>query len=220
MRELDKELEKVLLKLWSVVDDVSRLGHRSDAYYRVTIFGSARAKPGDAIYGRVRDLAAHLSLMGCDIVTGGGPGLMQAANQGEQQGDPENRTRSIGVALQLPFEDGANPYVEKSYTHGTFFSRLHHFVRLSDAYIVVGGGIGTTLEMLMIWQLLQVGHIKDAPLILMGDMWRDLVEWARSHLLRDDLAFASAANIDIPQCVDTIDEAVAIIERHRKSRRK
>jgi len=214
--DIDSGLDSAIFKLWSVVNDLSRLHPRDETYYRVTIFGSSRAKPGDAIYKNVRDLAAQLAGRGCDIVTGGGPGLMQAANEGEGQGDPDNRTRSIGVALELPFEDGANPFVEREYMHRTFFSRLHHFVRLSDAFIAVGGGIGTTLESLMIWQLLQVGHVKDRPLIFMGEMWSDLIAWGRRNMLHEDLAFASSHDFDIPHCVDSVDEAVAIIEAHRK----
>ncbi len=214
--DIDKGLEGVLFKLWSVVDDLSRLHPRDETYYRVTIFGSSRARPGDAIYDEVRTLAAELARRGCDIVTGGGPGLMQAANEGEREGDPENRTRSIGVALELPFEDGANPFVERAYTHATFFSRLHHFVRLSDAFVAVGGGIGTTLESLMIWQLIQVGHLEDRPLIFLGNMWRDLVSWGQSHMLNDDLAFASARDFEIPHCVTSVNEALAIIEEHRR----
>jgi len=214
--DIDKGLEGVIFKLWSAVEDLSRLHPRDQTYYRVTIFGSSRAKPGDAIYAEVRTLAAELSRRGCDIVTGGGPGLMQAANEGEREGDPENRTRSIGVALELPFEDGANPFVERAYTHATFFSRLHHFVRLSDAFVAVGGGIGTTLESLMIWQLLQVGHVEDCPLIYVGEMWRELIAWGRSHMLRDDIAFASPRDFDIPHWVASADEALAIIDAHRR----
>ena len=211
----DDKIESAILKLWSVVDDLAKLHPRDESHYRVTIFGSSRARPGDPIYDEVCDLATALASRGCDIVTGGGPGLMQAANEGAQRGDPADDTRSIGVALELPFEDGANQFVEDEFTHGTFFSRLHHFVRLSDAFIVVGGGIGTTLEALMVWQLLQVGQIDQRPLIFYGEMWHDLVSWGRGHMLAEKLAFASADDFDIPRCVTTVDEAVAIIEGDR-----
>ncbi|MEI4926893.1 LOG family protein, partial [Klebsiella pneumoniae] len=91
-----------------------------------------------------------------DIVTGGGPGLMQAANEGAAQVRAPERNRSVGIRVDLPFEQEANPFVEQAYEHGTFFTRLHHFVLVSDAFVVVPGGIGTVLEMMMVWQLLQV----------------------------------------------------------------
>lgn len=94
--------------------------------------------------------------MGCEIVTDGGPGLMQAANEGARQAAPENQARSIGMRIMLEFEQRTNPFVGQAHEHRTFFSRLHHVVLLSHAFVVVPGGIGTTLEALMIWQLLQV----------------------------------------------------------------
>jgi hypothetical protein len=139
---------------------------------------------------------------------------MAAANEGENLGDPENRTRSIGVRIDLPFEQGANPFVEKLYSHRTFYSRLHQFVRLSSAFVVVGGGIGTTLEAMMIWQLLQVRQVKDVPLIFVGEMWQGLVEWAREHMLRPDPPLASPEDFDIPRCVDSVDDAVAALDPH------
>ena len=92
---------------------------------------------------------------------------------------------------------------------------MHHFVLASDAFVVVPGGIGTVLELMMIWQLLQVKHVRDVPLILVGKMWADLVDWARSHLLNARLPLANAEDMAIPRCVNTADEAVALVrERH------
>lgn len=119
--------------LWKVVNNLTRLKPSKRDRYRVAIFGSARAQPGTFVYEEVRRTAAAFASMGCDIVTGGGPGLMQAANQGSQLGDPDNLTASVGVRIALPFEQGANPFVEQVYTHETFYTRLHHFVRLSSA---------------------------------------------------------------------------------------
>ena len=80
--------------------------------------------------------------------------------------------------MHLPFEQDVNPFVEQAFEHATFFTRLHHFVLISDAYIVAPGGLGTLLETMMIWQLLQTRHLHDTPLIFAGSMWRGLVEWA------------------------------------------
>src|SRR5678815_3496371 len=101
----------------------------------------------------IRD-SAH---MGCDIVTGGGPGLMQAANEGAATAGAS--VGSVGIRVELPFEQDVNPFVAEAFEHKTFFTRLQHFVIASDAFVVVPGGIGTVLEMLMIWQLLQVRHV-------------------------------------------------------------
>jgi hypothetical protein len=107
-------------------------------------------------YDEAKRLAAELTRMGCDIITGGGPGLMQAANEGVMSLGPDATGRSIGVRVDLPFEQEVNPFVGQMYEHKTFFSRLHHFMIASDALVVVPGGIGTLLELAMVWQLLQV----------------------------------------------------------------
>jgi len=211
--EVVEVLEGALYDVWSVANELARIRPSKPKYYRVTIFGSSRIRPGDRVYEEVRDLARDLSKMGCDIVTGGGPGLMQAANEGAQLGDPDNKTRSFGLPIELQHEEEPNPFVEKIYHHRTFFSRLHHFVRLSSAFIVVPGGIGTTLETALIWQLLQVRHVDDVPLILIGDMWTDFSAWAKRHMLSSDPKLASEADLDIPHCVGTIEEACALIAK-------
>lgn len=211
--EVFDAIEDALLDLWNVVDDLSRVRGPTSDYYRVTIFGSSRMREGDAIYDDVRELARRLAAMGCDIVTGGGPGLMQAANEGEALEDRDGRTRSYGLNIDVADEQEPNPFVEKAYTHRTFFSRLHHFVRLSHAFVVVRGGIGTTLEALMIWQLLQVRHLTDIPLVTVGEMWKDLVDWARRHMLDGERRLADPADLELVHCVDTVEEAVEIVRR-------
>jgi uncharacterized protein (TIGR00730 family) len=208
-------IEDSLRDLWRVVDDLSRLRGPRSPFYRVTIFGSSRMQQGDSLYEEVRDLATQLAGMGCDIVTGGGPGLMRAANEGETLGDRDGKTRSFGLSIELPYEEEPNPFVEKMYTHRTFFTRLHHFVRLSNAFIVVRGGIGTTLETMMVWQLCQVRHVYDTPFILIGDMWAGLVEWARSHMVDYKRRLAEPKDVSIPQCVPGIQQAVEIIRQHK-----
>ena len=201
-------LSTTVLDLWKVVNNLTRLRPSKREHYRVAIFGSARAQPGTFVYDEVQRVAEALASIGCDIVTGGGPGLMQAANEGARAA---GSSRSVGIRVGLPFEQSVNPFVEQAFEHETFFTRLHHFVIASDAFVVVPGGIGTVLETLMIWQLLQVDHITGVPLILVGRMWRGLVEWARTSMLDPRLALASAKDLQIPQCVDTADEAVAMV---------
>jgi len=214
-RHTYKSIESSLRELWSVVDNLSTLLPPRPTYYRVTIFGSSRMHEGDRLYKEVRWLARQLSHMGIDIITGGGPGLMQAANEGERLGDPGDQTYSIGLNVDLPHEQTSNPYVDKLYQHGTFFSRLHHFVHLSSAFVVMPGGIGTTLEAMLVWQLAQVGHLEDRPLIFVGEMWRELVEWGR-HSWNGDRQLADPTDVDIPVCVDSVDGAVEVIKKNLK----
>jgi predicted Rossmann-fold nucleotide-binding protein len=213
----DEDAVKTILKdsvlgLWEVVNNLTRIKPTTHDRYRVTIFGSARAKPGTVAYEETRRVAQALAEMDCDIITGGGPGLMQAANEGVSlSGD---RTKSHGIRVDLPFEQEVNPFVESAFEHRTFFTRLHHFVLASDAFIVAPGGIGTVLETTMIWQLLQVKHLDNTPLILVGRMWPGFVEWARGSMLDFETPLASAGDFKIPQCVANGDEAIAIIREH------
>jgi uncharacterized protein (TIGR00730 family) len=200
--------------LWDIVNSLTRLRPTKRERYRVTIFGSARAKPGTYVYDEVKRVAAVLAEMGCDIITGGGPGLMQAANEGAAVANAPERNRSVGIRVDLPFEQDVNPFVEQAFEHKTFFTRLHHFVLTSDAFVVAPGGIGTVLELMMIWQLLQVRHVHDTPLILVGKMWADLVDWARRHLLTAQPPLANSEDMTISRCVNTADEAIALIREH------
>ncbi len=180
----------------------------------MAIFGSARAQPGTFVYEEVKRVATAFASMGCDIVTGGGPGLMQAANEGASVA---GASASVGIRVELPFEQDVNPFVVQAFEHETFFTRLQHFVIASDAFVVVPGGIGTVLETLMIWQLLQVRHVDNVPLILVGKMWSGLVEWAKESMQDPRLPLASPADLDIPRCVDTADEAIALVrDLHRQ----
>jgi len=202
-----------VLGLWDVVNNLTRLRPSRHDRYRVTIFGSARAKAGTFGYEETKRAAAALAEMGCDFITGGGPGLMQAANEGAAA-SPE-RAQSIGIRVDLPFEQHVNAFVTQAFEHRTFFTRLHQFVLTSDAFIVAPGGVGTVLETMMIWQLLQVGHLQDTPLILVGTMWPGLLQWARTSMLEFAPPLASPEDVAIPRCVPSAEEAIAIIREHR-----
>ena len=203
-----------LFGLWATVNNLTRLQPSKRERYRVTLFGSARTQPGHWVYQEVKHMAAALSAMGCDIVTGGGPGLMQAANEGAQEAQAAERVQSIGIRVELPFEQEVNPFVEQAFEHQTFFTRLHHFVLMSDAFIVAPGGIGTVLESMMIWQLLQVRHLRDTPLVFAGPMWKGLVDWASAVMLRPGFELANADDLKIPLCVDNAAQAIAIVREH------
>jgi uncharacterized protein (TIGR00730 family) len=209
-----KVLTDSVLGLWEVVNNLTRLRPTRHDRYRVTVFGSARTKPGTLGYEEAKRVAAALSELGCDIITDGGPGMMQAANEGAAS--VAGAGKSVGIRVELPFEQDVNAFVTQAFEHKTFFTRLHHFVLASDAFIVAPGGIGTVLETLMVWQLLQVGHLRDTPLILVGRMWPGLVEWARTAMLSVDGHLASADDLSIPKCVANADEAIALVRNHHE----
>ena len=215
----EEQVKKVLvdsvLGLWDVVNNLTRLKPTRHDHYRVTIFGSARAKPGTIAYEETKRVSKALAEIGCDIITGGGPGLMQAANEGVKLAG--ERGQSVGIRVDLPFEQEVNPFVELAFEHRTFFTRLHHFVLASDAFIVAPGGIGTVLETMMIWQLLQVRHLDQTPLILVGKMWPGLIDWARSQMLSFEPPLASAEDFNVPRCVANGDEAIALIRERQSS---
>ena len=203
-----------VMHLWEAVNNLTQLRPTRRERYRVTIFGSARVPEGHWVYGAVRDLAEGLTQLGCDIVTGGGPGLMEAANEGAKRADPDASDRSVGIRIALPFEQDENAFVTRAYEHRTFFTRLHQFVLMSDAFVAVPGGIGTVLEAMMIWQLLQVGHIQDTPLILLGKMYADLVVWCRNYMLRPEFPLAGPEDLDLPRCVDDGPGILQIVREH------
>ena len=209
-----KVLVDSVLGLWDVVNNLTRLKPSRSDRYRVTIFGSARAKPGTVAYEETKRAAKALAEMDCDIITGGGPGLMQAANEGVGLA---GKSESLGIRVDLPFEQEVNPFVELAYEHRTFFTRLHHFVLASDAFIVAPGGIGSVLETMMIWQLLQVRHLENTPLIMVGKMWPGLVDWVREAMLSFETPLISPEDVDIPVCVANADEAIAIIQSHKNA---
>jgi predicted Rossmann-fold nucleotide-binding protein len=112
-------LVETVLGLWGIVNNLTRLKPSKSERYRVTIFGSARARPGTFVYEEVKRVAAALAAMGCDIITGGGPGLMQAANEGAASADTPGSNRSVGIRVELPFEQEVNPFVEQAFEHKT-----------------------------------------------------------------------------------------------------
>jgi uncharacterized protein (TIGR00730 family) len=212
-----KVLHDAVMGLWEVVNSLTRLRRSSRQNYRVTIFGSARLAEGSPAYEGVKELSAQLTRLGCDIISGGGPGLMKAANEGARAAAPSAMHRSVGIRVDLPFEQEVNPFVGQAYAHGTFFSRLHHFMLVSDAFIVVPGGIGSLLELSLAWQLLQVRRLYNVPLVVVGKMWSELVDWGRRNMLQEGSELASEVDFQIPRCVSSIEEAVKIVEENRRA---
>jgi hypothetical protein len=199
-----KFLSKKIQQLNNIVADLDALVTEIGTdYFRVSIFGSARIKPNTEEYMEVYDLAKKLSKNNADIVTGGGPGLMEAANAGAKDGS--SKSKSFGLHVDLPFETTPNEHLDITYHHKRFSSRLDEFMRISHAVIVTPGGIGTILELLYTWQLIQVSHISERPIILVGKMWTGLLEWMKSEPLNKQLIDKSDFNnIKIVQNVDEV----------------
>ncbi|OGJ52386.1 hypothetical protein A2335_03650 [Candidatus Peregrinibacteria bacterium RIFOXYB2_FULL_32_7] len=186
--------------------------------FRVVIFGSARVQPDNQIYQDIRKLAKKIGQAGHDIVTGGGPGIMEAANLGHREGTPQanNPARSIGLNIRLPMEQQENHNLDIMQIHDRFSTRLDEFMALSNIVIIApAGGIGTLLEFFYTWQLLQVHHIRKMPIVLIGDMWKGLIEWIRKEPLI--YRYLDPEDMNFIIHVDNCEEAFAIIEKtHQK----
>lgn len=178
-------------------------------HFRVSIFGSARIKPDDPLYSDVFKLAKLIASENIDVVTGGGPGLMEAANKGHQAGRKDNSTHSLGLNIKLPHEQGANRHLDIIKDFDRFSRRLDNFMLLSNAVVVAPGGIGTVLELFYTWQLVQVKHICTIPIILLGDMWKPLLSWIREWLVNKQRI--SESDLDNIFIASTVDDAYKII---------
>ena len=197
--DVGKIIDRTIVRLWDTIEELEALTPAELRFYRVAVFGSARLKTEDKEYSDVPRLAVRLTELGCDIVTGGGPGLMEAANEGAALSRGTRKTRSFGLTIAIPYEK-ANPYLDSVTAHRTFFSRLHHFVRMSQAFVIFPGGIGTALELLMVWQLLQVGFMTERPVVLVGDLWKGLLEWFRRDIVPRGLV--NEPDLDLVQSVE------------------
>ncbi len=210
-KRVRKVLNQKMRQLYDIVADMdSLLTEMETDFYRVCIFGSARIGPDSKIYKQVEDLAEGLAKNGLDVVTGGGPGLMEAANKGAKKSSQGGR--SLGLTIELPFESDANSHLDVKSQHRRFSSRLDEFMRLSHAVVVVPGGIGTLLELFYTWQLMQVNHIKPRPFLLLAvdDTWTTFMDWLRDHPLKQHLM--SQSDMDAVKIVSSVDEVLAVLE--------
>lgn len=176
----------------------------------VTFFGSARSEPGDRYYKMARDLAKRLAQRGYTIVTGGGPGIMQAGNQGATDGGGN----SVGLNIQLPTEQRVNAYVRESMSFHYFFSRKVMLDFSAEAYVFFPGGFGTMDEFFELVTLVQTGKLERmVPIILIGrDYWEPLISWMKQQMLMHLNAIAPT-DLTIWTLTDDLDEAVSIVER-------
>lgn len=172
-------------------DMVSVADEMREDHFRVVIFGSARIKPGTRDYNRIYSLARMIGEEGMDVVTGGGPGLMDAAMSGHFAGKRDrNHSHEIGLQIKLPREQHDSKHLDVKKEFERFSERLDTFMVLANVIVVAPGGVGTILELFYTWQLMQVQHTCKLPIILLGDMWPDLVEWIKrwpgKHKLLDE----------------------------------
>lgn len=158
-------------------------------HFRVTIFGSARIKKGDTRFNQVKSLAKMLGERGIDIVTGGGPGLMQAASIGHNLGMKisKKESHSIGLLIKLPREQKTAEFLNIKKEFSKFSNRLDDFMELSNVFVVAPGGIGTTLELFYTLQLIQVKQTCNVPVILLGNMWAPLIKWLEKYPIKNKL---------------------------------
>lgn len=176
----------------------------------ISIFGSARTKPGTKYYEIATDIAARLSQEGYGIITGGGPGIMEAGNKGAHEaGGP-----SVGLNIDLPFEQSSNQYIDhdKDIFFRYFFIRKVMFVKYAQAFIALPGGFGTMDELFEVLTLIQTTKISPAPVILFGsDYWTGLKDWIKNVML-DEHSNISPDDMDLLPITDDIDEVISIID--------
>jgi uncharacterized protein (TIGR00730 family) len=177
----------------------------------VSVFGSARTKPDNKYYKLTEKIAQKIVDHGYGVITGGGPGIMEAGNKGAHLGGGT----SVGLNIDLPFEQHDNPYIDrdKSLDFDYFFVRKVMFVKYSQGFVVMPGGFGTLDELFEAITLIQTNKIDKFPIILVGtDFWSGLIDWVRSTLL-DTFQNISDGDIDLLHVVDTEDEVIEILDR-------
>ncbi|WJH26723.1 TIGR00730 family Rossman fold protein [Pseudarthrobacter defluvii] len=174
----------------------------------VAVFGSARPGEDDPRYQEARTLGARCAAAGFAVITGGGPGLMEAANRGAAEGGGT----SIGLGIELPREQSVNPYVNLSMSFRYFFVRKLMFIRYASAFVVLPGGFGTLDELFEALTLVQTGKIHEFPVIMIGtDHWSGLMSWITEQLR--DQGFIAPDDIRLLHCTDDIEDAVDLIQQ-------
>ncbi len=178
----------------------------------ISIFGSARTKPGSKYYVMATDIAHRLTDEGYGIITGGGPGIMEAANKGAHEGEGT----SVGLNIDLPFEQSNNPYLNHSLDHKYFFVRKVMFVKYAQAFVVLPGGFGTLDEMFEVLTLIQTKKITKVPVILVGvEFWTGMKKWIKDVMLNVENNI-KASDLDLIPITDSVDEIVTIINNFYK----
>ncbi|MDI6615571.1 MAG: TIGR00730 family Rossman fold protein [Syntrophaceae bacterium] len=194
---------RIMAEFVEGVEELSRIGPA------VSIFGSAREAPGDVYYEKAREVARLLGTQGFAVITGGGPGIMEAANRGAG----EAGTPSVGMNIQLPFEQKPNPYATISIGYKYFFIRKVMFVKYAMAYVILPGGFGTMDELFEALTLIQTKRIRSFPVVLMGkDYWGGLVGWLKKTMLSGGKI--SPEDLELIQMIDEPDQVVRHIQKY------
>jgi uncharacterized protein (TIGR00730 family) len=208
---LDSDPWRVLRIMGDFVDGFDALAAVGPA---VTVFGSARTPRDSPNYAQARQLGGLLARRGYAVITGGGPGIMEAANRGCQ----ESGGLSVGCNIELPLEQGLNPYVDLGVEFRYFFARKVSFVKYADAFVIFPGGYGTLDELFEALTLIQTRKVRDFPVVLMGTAyWGPMVVWIRDMLVRE--AAIDPADVDLLRLTDDLDEACRIIDAYVTQRR-
>ena len=180
----------------------------ANCYPAVSIFGSTRAKPEDEVYKKAEQIGRLLSENGFSVITGGGPGVMEAANKGSSSAGG----KSIGLNIELPFEQKPNPYANIRLSFRYFFVRKVMFVKYAVAYIILPGGFGTMDELLESVTLIQTHKIKPFPVILVGsNYWKGFLEWIKGVVLKEGKI--SSMDLEILQLIDEPEEIIKAIKK-------
>lgn len=198
--------------VWSIFKIMGEFVDGYDKLFKigpcVSIFGSARTKEGDPYYEMARKTAQKITQKGFGVITGGGPGAMQAANKGAQEGGG----KSVGLGISLPHEQGLNPYVDDDYVINFhyFFARKVMFVKYAQGFIVFPGGFGTLDEFFEALTLIQTKKVNPFPIVLIGtDYWGGLVRWIKERMVSEGTI--ASEDVDLFHLTDDPDEAVSII---------
>jgi uncharacterized protein (TIGR00730 family) len=194
---------RIMAEFVDAIEELSQIKHA------VSIFGSARGTPLDAYYQKTEQLARLLAQEGFSVITGGGPGIMEAANKGATEGGGT----SVGMNIHLPFEQTPNPYANVRIDYKYFFIRKVMFVKYAMAYVILPGGFGTMDELFEALTLIQTKRIKSFPVILMGsDYWSGLIDWIKKTMLREGKI--SPEDIDLFQVIDEPENVVKHIRKY------
>lgn len=172
----------------------------------ISIFGSARAKPGDHAYETAREIARRLASTGFGVITGGGPGIMEAGNRGAREGEG----LSVGLGIELPFEQGMNEYVDLGVNFRYFFARKTMFLKYSLGFVVMPGGFGTLDELFEAVTLVQTKKVSSFPIVLVGrEYWDGLDRWIRGTLR--ECGMIGETDVDLLTVVETAEDAVEAV---------
>ncbi len=194
---------RIMAEFVDAIEELSKIGHA------VSIFGSARDEPGGIYYEKAREVASLLGKAGFGVITGGGPGIMEAANRGAA----EVGAQSVGMNIQLPFEQTPNPYSTISIDYKYFFIRKVMFVKYAMAYVILPGGFGTMDELFEALTLIQTKRIRSFPVVLMGsDYWKGLIDWLKKTMLREGKI--SEEDLDLIQVIDDPEHVVRHIRKY------